>query len=73
MNGVPGALTIKNGVVRSGSGGGWEGTVSPQGMLVMRLPNAARFDGQIDSQGIIRGQVGGYICMWTYVWQKKNK
>jgi hypothetical protein len=73
VNGVPGALTIANGAVRSRGGGGWEGTVSPQGVLVMRSPNASRFDGQIDSQGTVRGQVGGYICVWTYVWQKKGK
>ena len=70
VNGVPGPLTITNGVAR---GGGWEGAVSPEGALVMRLPNASRFDGQIDRQGTIRGQVGGYICVWTYVWQKKGK
>jgi hypothetical protein len=73
VNGVPGPLTIKDGVVQSRGGGGWEGTVSPKGVLVkgvlvMRSPNASRFDGQIDNQDTIRGQVGGYICMWTYVW-----
>ena len=73
VNGVPGPVTITNGVVRSQGGGGWEGTVNPQGVLVMRLPNASRFDGQIDSQGAIRGQIGGYICVTTFVWQKKGK
>src|SRR5262249_22746264 len=63
VNGVPGPLTIKDGVVQSRGSGGWEGTVNPQGVLVMRSPNASRFDGQIDNQGTIRGQVGGYICM----------
>ena len=68
-NSVPGPLTITNGVVR---GSNWEGAVSPEGMLVMRSANASRFDGQIDNRGTIRGQVGGYICMWTYVWQKQG-
>jgi hypothetical protein len=41
--GVPASLTIMNGVIRSAVGG-WEGTVSPQGVVVMRLPNAVRFE-----------------------------
>jgi hypothetical protein len=42
-------------------------------MLVMHAPNASRFEGQIDNQGTIRGQVGGYICMWTYVRKKRAR
>jgi hypothetical protein len=55
-NGAPSPLTITKGVVLSDSPGFWAGTVSPQGVLVMRLGDASEFDGQIDSQGTIRGQ-----------------
>ena len=71
--GVPGALTVTNGVVQSRGGGGWEGSVSPQGALVMRSPNAMRFDGQIDGQGTIRGQTSSTECVYTLIWQKKSK
>ena len=61
-SGVPGPLTITKGVVRWSGGEGWEGTVSPEGGLMMRAPNGGRFDGQIDGQGTIRGQIGGWGC-----------
>jgi len=64
-SGVPGALTITNGVVQQ-VGGGWEGSVSPQGGVVMRKSDASRFDGQIDSQGTIRGQLSSPgNCVYT--------
>jgi len=69
--GVPPPLTITNGVVRSQRGGRWEGSVSPQGVLVMRDANSMRVDGQIDSQGIITAQFGGWICVATFVWRKQ--
>jgi hypothetical protein len=62
---------IANGVAHASGGAGWEATVSPQGTLVMRLPNTLRFDGQIDPQGNIRGQAAGTGCIYTYVWRKQ--
>jgi hypothetical protein len=41
-SGVPGPLTITNGVVRAQMGGRWEGSVNPQGVLVMRSPSSSR-------------------------------
>jgi hypothetical protein len=70
-SGVPGPLTITNGVIKSTVGPGWEGTVNPQGGLVMRSPRSSRIDGQIDSQGIIRGQYSGWACKIIYVWRKQ--
>jgi hypothetical protein len=70
-NGVPAPLTITNGVVGPGSGG-WEGSVSPQGSVVMRNSAAMRVDGQIDSQGTIRGQYGGAGCTIAFVWRKQS-
>jgi len=71
-SGVPGPLTITKGVARWSGGEGWEGTVSPEGGLMMRAPNGGRFDGQIDGQGTIRGQIGGWGCTGTFVWRKQS-
>jgi hypothetical protein len=72
QSGVPGPLTIANGVARWGGGASWEGTVSPSGVIVMRAPNGGRFDGQIDAQGAITGQIGGWGCTGTFVWRKQS-
>ena len=69
QNGVPFPLTIMNGVVRS-TPDYWEGTVTPQGSLVMR--NGTRqLRAQIDNQGIIRGQRSGIDCVTTWVWRRQ--
>ena len=70
--GVPDTLTITNGVVGI-PGDYWQGTVSPQGIVVMRNPKLSRVDAQIDPQGTIRGQYGGPACIYTYVWQKGSR
>jgi hypothetical protein len=70
QNGVPFPLTIANGVVRS-IPDFWEGTVSPQGTLIMR--NGTRqLTAQIDNQGLIRGQRIGIDCATTWVWRKQS-
>jgi hypothetical protein len=70
QNGVPFPLTITKGVVRS-TPDYWEGTVGPQGTLVMR--NGTRvLTAQIDNQGIIRGQRSGTDCATTWVWRKQS-
>jgi hypothetical protein len=48
------------------------GTVSPQGVVVMRLPNGVRFDGQIDNQGTITGQTSSFACVTTFLWRKRR-
>jgi hypothetical protein len=63
-NRAPAPLTITKDVVRSQRGGSWEGSVSPQGVLVMRNARS------VASQGTIRGQYSGWGCVATYVWQK---
>jgi hypothetical protein len=83
LTGVPDPLTITNGVVRSispridqasGSAvqGSWEGTVSPQGAVVMRDGLSHRADGQIDSQGTLRAQYSGVFCAAALVWRKQS-
>jgi hypothetical protein len=61
----PATLTIVNGIARAGKS---EGSVSPEGVLVMR-DFWSRFDGRIDSQGTVRGRATGF-CSYLLVWQK---
>jgi hypothetical protein len=63
--GPPRMLTIVNGIARSGKA---EGSVGPQGILVMR-DFWSHFDGRIDSQGIVRARATG-SCNYQLVWQK---
>jgi hypothetical protein len=70
---VPAPLTIKNGVVGTPGGQGWEGTVSSQGTVTMRNSSAMRLEGQIDGQGTIRAQYGGTGCMITFIWRKQSQ
>jgi hypothetical protein len=61
----PAGLTIVNGTAKAGK---LEGSVSPRGVLVMR-DFWSRFDGQIDSQGTVRGRTTSG-CSYLLVWQK---
>ena len=65
-------LTIVNGVARTAWGGTAEGSVTPQGGLVMHAPNGARIEGQIDARGTITGRLTS-ACSYQIVWQKKGK
>jgi hypothetical protein len=58
-------LTIVNGTAKAGK---LEVSVSPQGVLVMR-DFWSQFDGQIDSQGTVRGRTTSG-CSYLLVWQK---
>jgi hypothetical protein len=71
-NGRPTPLIITNGVVRTPGKTWWEGTVSPQGAIIMHKPNSLRVDAQIDAQGTIRGQYSGPACITTYVWRRQS-
>jgi hypothetical protein len=80
----PRPLTITNGVVFSDKQW-WEGTVSPQGTVVIHNPKWNRVDARVDSQGTIRGQYGGEFppdllaqiggdstnCIIKFVWQRE--
>jgi hypothetical protein len=69
-------LTIVNGIARTAGLGTAEGSVSPQGVLVMRalagFAAGSRFEGQIDSQGTVTGRFTGN-CSYQVVWQRKGK
>jgi hypothetical protein len=69
QNGKPTRLSIANGIARTRWAGTAEGSVSPQGVLVMRAPNGARFDGQIDGKGTVTGRLNGG-CSYQMIWQK---
>jgi hypothetical protein len=68
-SGAP-SLTIANGNARTRWGSPAEGSVTPQGVLVMRNQNGLRFDGQIDGKGAATGRWTG-SCSYQVVWQKK--
>ena len=63
-------LTIVNGVARTLWAGPVEGSVTPEGILVMRAPQGVRFDGQIDNQGTVKGRMTGAFCNYQLVWHK---
>jgi hypothetical protein len=72
VGGKPAPLVITNGVVRTPGEGWWEGTVNPQGAVVMHNPKSLRVDAQIDTQGTIHGQYSGPSCITTYVWRRQS-
>jgi hypothetical protein len=65
-------LTIKNGIILSSGPAAWEGTVSPNGVLILRNERSLRVDGQIDAQGTIQAQYAGTGCITTFVWRKQS-
>jgi hypothetical protein len=72
----PAPLKVTNSVVgTSGESWPWEGTVSPQGGVVLRSPRLSRIEGQIDARGTIRAQApiagGGTNRIIKFVWQKE--
>jgi hypothetical protein len=66
--GAPNALSIKDGVIS----GEWEGAVSPQGHFVARDTTGRRMDGQIQSDGTMRGQIANYTCSYNFTWRKQS-
>ena len=66
---TPPMLTIANGMARAG---GFEGAVTPQGMLRLKSERAFVVEGQIDPQGSVQAQGSGTLCVWNYVWQKSR-
>jgi hypothetical protein len=71
-NGRPGPLTIVGGAARTPWGSTAEGSINAQGVLVLRAPNGARIDAQIDGSGTITGRLTS-ACSYQVVWQKKGR
>src|SRR5215469_13099044 len=67
-------LKIANGVARTAGLGTAEGSVSPQGEVVMHalagFGAGSRFEGRIDDRGTVTGRLTG-SCSYQVVWQKK--
>ena len=79
---MPGPLTILQGQARytDASGDQVDGTVGPQGELVMRAvePGGARtmeldVSGLIATNGTIRARQEGYSCSYDFVWQRAGQ
>ena len=69
-------LTIVNGVARTKALGTAEGSVKPQGVVVMKalagFGAGSRFEGQIDGHGTLTGRFTA-SCSYQVVWQKTSK
>ena len=70
--GIPSRLTIRGGVIQPTGGDGWQGTVDPQGGLVIRDLRGRRVNAQIDPSGTIKGYYPGPTCLTTFVWRKQS-
>jgi hypothetical protein len=69
---APARLTISNGRARVRWGDRTlEGQVTPQRVLTMSTGYGQRFDGRIDDQHVVKGQVVGY-CAYTLTWRKQG-
>ena len=68
---TPSPLTISNGVIQPTGGDGWNGTVNPQGGLIMRDLRGRRVNAHIDPSGTIRGEYPGTSCRTTFEWRKQ--
>jgi hypothetical protein len=70
-NGVPATLIIANGTARNtATQNPMQGSVTPQGALMMRTQRGDVFQGQIDSRGTVTGRLNAG-CAYQYVWQRQ--
>ena len=70
----PYPLTISGGRAMSRWGTAGEpmqGTVDPQGKVVLHSTLSGRFEGQIDAQGTVKGNYLG-ACYYSMVWQRQR-
>ena len=68
---TPDTLSIAGGTITSNGGYSWTGTVSPQGVVVLRNRLHQLVNGNIDAQGTLTGEYHGPACNVTYVWRKQ--
>ena len=67
---MPARLTIANSHATVGWGDRTlEGAHQPGGALTMTTGYGQKFDGRIDGQHMVKGQVVGY-CAYVLTWQK---
>ena len=68
-------LTIVNGIAWTAGLGTVEGSVSPEGVVVMRalagFGAGSRFEGRIDDHSTVTGRFTA-TCSYQVVWQKKS-
>ena len=70
-DGVPATLIITSGAARNtATQNPMQGSVTPQGVLVMRTQRGDVFQGQVDSRGTVTGRLNAG-CSYQYVWQKQ--
>jgi hypothetical protein len=66
---------IVNGIAHTAGLGTAEGSVSPEGVVVMRalagFGAGSQFEGRIDGHGTVTGRFTG-SCSYQVVWQEKS-
>ena len=67
---TPAPLTISNGAAQSQSGG-FQGTVAPDGNVVLHDKDNNRYQGTIDGTGLLKVGGGTPRCNFEFSWQKR--
>jgi hypothetical protein len=68
---TPAPLTISNGTVSSSVADSVQGTVGPDGRVVLHGKGSVRYDGQIDPSGTLKVGGGTPRCTFTFIWKKR--
>ena len=68
---TPSALTIANGAARSATGN-FTGTVDGGGHIILHTKEATRFEGQIDTAGVVKvTAITTKGCSYVFSWRKR--
>jgi hypothetical protein len=67
---TPAPLTITNGTIQSQSGG-FQGTVGPDGNVVLHDKGSNRYQGTINGTGLLKVGGGTPRCNFEFSWQKR--
>ena len=69
---APAPVTISNGAIQSAAGGAFQGTVGPDGHVVLHhSPDNLRYEGQIDGSGVLTASGSSNRCLYTFSWRKR--
>ena len=69
--GTPAPVTISNGNVTSAVADSFQGTVGPDGRVVLHGKGAIRYDGTIDGGGVLKVGGGTPRCTFYFTWKKR--
>jgi hypothetical protein len=70
-DGIPATLIIASGAARTTEAESpMQGSITSQGVLVMRADRGGLFQGQIDGRGSVSGRLNA-DCAYLYIWQRQ--